>query len=132
MRRTSSIGIATLVIWAAAFGCRTKTGEQATPARAPDTAHSAHAVASPAAVEKVLPAKQTLAGLGRLPANATLDDVEKITGTPLFDTGSAIHNWSFLLDDGSRIRVRARLDKSLLSVEHVTRQGNATYLVGKP
>jgi hypothetical protein len=68
--------------------------------------------------QRLLPAEQTLSALRDLSPTATLDDVLRITGEPLMDIGSAIHSFSFRLDDHSFIAVRARLDGRLISIDH--------------
>lgn len=81
---------------------------------------------------RLFPSEQTLVAIGRLPTNATLDDVLKITGQPEMDVGSAIHDYYFQLDDYSSIHVQTRLDNSLLSIEHQTAKGSTKIFPTRP
>lgn len=79
---------------------------------------------------KPLPAEQILVAIRSLSANATLDDVLKITGKPGVNFGSAIQEYFFRLDDPSVIRVRALSDGKLISIEH--QKTTVTELFAKP
>ena len=79
---------------------------------------------------KPLPTEQTLVAIRSLPANATLEDVLKITGKPGINYGSAIYEYFFRLDDPSVIIVRARSDGKLISIDH--QKTTVTELLTKP
>jgi len=107
-----------LVVCGLLLGCQSRPEPAQPKLSASGTVHSN----APAKVDlnppKPLPAKQTLDAIASLPPNAMLEDVLKITGKPGVDFGSAIHDYFFRLDDPSVIRIRARYDGSLISIEH--------------
>jgi len=101
------------------LGCQSRPEPAQPKLSVLDTVHSN----APAKVDlhppKPLPARQTLDAIASLPPNATLDDVLKITGKPGLNFGSAIYEYFFRLDDPSNIRVRARPDGRIISIEHM-------------
>ncbi len=112
------IGSAVLAVCGLLLGCQSRLEPAQPRLSVSETVHSN----APGKVDlnppKPLPAKQTLDAIASLPPNATLDDVLKITGKPGLDFGSGIYEYFFRLDDPSVIRVRARRDGTIISIEH--------------
>jgi hypothetical protein len=67
--------------------------------------------------EKTLSAPRTLRLISALTEDATLSDLEKIVGELGMDVGSAVHSYSYVLDDGSVLHVRAQpSSKRIISI----------------
>ena len=78
---------------------------------------------------------QKLVALRNLPPDAKLDEVFTILGKPGLDVGSATHDYNFPLNDGTTVRVRAKLDDSIISIEHEAppiKEGDETWRFCSP